>query len=209
MRIRTHPAPTTKPQPERSMSWSILCMLPYHVHPSGSHPAVGLISTSPAESHSDRRGTGATAMRKYSSPPCRAPGDGSFPPLPPATKKKKKPITFRCRPVNKINLPLKERGGLHGGIFFFFLFQRLNTNQKATDSGTLAPLSFRDTVGDTWLYFSPFFHPLPKFPLIFRGCYEFIPVITRQCHPTGSAAGSYLHRCLLWTLQRKLFLSLQ
>lgn len=70
-------------------------MLPYHVHPSGSHPAVGLISTSPAESHSDGRGTGATAMRKYSSPPCRAPGDGSFPPSATSHQKKKKADYFQ------------------------------------------------------------------------------------------------------------------
>jgi len=37
---------------------------------------------------------------------------------PSTTRRKKKPITFRCRPVNKINLPLKERGGLQGGDFF-------------------------------------------------------------------------------------------
>lgn len=39
----------------------------------------------------------------------------ALPSLPPHTHQKT--IAFRCRPVHKINLPLKEGGGLQGGIF--------------------------------------------------------------------------------------------
>lgn len=36
----------------------------------------------------------------------------------PATSTKKIPITFRCRLVNKINLPSRKKEVCRGGIFF-------------------------------------------------------------------------------------------
>lgn len=92
MRVRTQPAPYTP------MSQSI------------QHSRT--VSVCPRGSETDRRTqcrSNSNEKAQLSSPRSRW---GRL--LPPAPKKK--PITFRCRPVNQINLPLKERGALQGAI---------------------------------------------------------------------------------------------